>query len=199
MTLSVDEFIVELREAVETSGPSPKDTRTIRLGIRNAKTLERHLQTLNGKASLGPEFSSIGRVIERLEGMLKTRNLAPLIKKAKALTELDDLLEEDQLREVRSLLESAMAIRGQRRSSSSPRRGPLPFSVKAECEECGKLLVGMRGGVIRWLRVEQALASHEKDVHGNVIDPAAEFFPVLEKLNSGRDEGRVGRYLFSKV
>lgn len=197
MPLRVDEFISEFRKAVESSGPAPRNSKTVRLALRNTKTLAAHLETLNQETELASEIVSVGRITEKLKSMRQSGSLGPLIKKATAFVQLDDFLEADQLREVKELLQQAKALKGRR--DVSQKYGPLEYQVTATCEDCNEVIVGIRGGVGRWQRVQAGTANHERKIHHGELDAAKELTPAFEKLNEGRQETRIGRYLFVRT
>lgn len=189
----LDRFLDEFEGALDGAQPVQ--------GLRPA--LNASTKLLERLRSLGPEID-VEDQIAAAEGIvsdLKNRqsaspSLAAMVKRARAIVDLEGIVDDEMVSRARDLVEKAQA----KKLLRQPGRGHLPKPVVAFCRECDQDLIASADGAQNWGTVRFRIRKHATEAHGGIPpDLKKRVMALRDQLNKGSTKEEFGPFVVETV
>jgi hypothetical protein len=175
----LDRFLDEFESALEHSKP----VEGLRPAVGAAKKLLSRLQGVAENVDVEGEIAAVEALIARLDGLRPSAvNLTEMLKRGRALVELEGLVDSAVVSRAKALVERAETSKVTR----APGRGQLPTAVSVYCRECDEHLFRSGRGGQNWGTVRFRIRKHVEEAHGGV-SPALKkrVMALRDQLKSG--------------
>ena len=185
-------FLDEFESALEQSAPAAD----VRNTLSAAQKLLTKLEALQDTVVLEDEISAVRGIVQRLGGLTSNRsNLGEMLKRSRAIVELEGFVEASLVDRAKDLIARAEATKVR-----STGRGQLPRAVTAFCSECDERLIARGTGAQNWGTVRFRIRKHATEAHGG-ISPALKkrIIDLRGQLKAGSDREEFDSFVVETV